>query len=78
MKNTGSEKERIGWLKLHLQTCLDREVEVVMIKGEAVYGKLTGFSVDTRPPFIVIETENSKTLINLFRVERLRVAKSLA
>jgi hypothetical protein len=78
LKNTGSEKERIGWLKLHLQTCIDREVEVVMIKGEVVYGKLTGFSVDTRPPFVIIETENSKYLINLFRIERLRVAKSLA
>jgi hypothetical protein len=69
------EKERANWLKMHLQLCLDREAEVVTVKGEAIYGRLTAFSVDTRPPFIILETEGSKVFINLFRVERLRVAK---
>jgi hypothetical protein len=47
-----------------------------MIKGDAIYGKLTGFSVDTRPPFIVVETETSKIFVNLFRIERFRISKS--
>jgi|YelNatPaOPRAMG01_1025707.scaffolds.fasta_scaffold02042_7 hypothetical protein len=29
------ERERTGWLKLHLQSCLDREVEVVTVKGSS-------------------------------------------
>jgi hypothetical protein len=69
------ERERAGWLKLHLQSCLDREVEVVTVKGEAIYGRLVAFSVDVRPSFIILETENSKIFVNLFRVERLRAAK---
>jgi hypothetical protein len=69
------ERERVNWLKMHLQLCLDREAEVVTVKGEAIYGRLAAFSIDTRPPFIILETEGSKVFINLFRVERLRVAK---
>jgi len=71
---TGSE--RVGWLKLHLQSCLNREVEVVMIRGEPVYGRLTGFSLDSKPPFIMVESNNSKIFINLFRVERIRVSRT--
>lgn len=69
------EKERVNWLKLHLQSCLDREAEAVTVKGEVVYGRLAVFSVDTRPPFLILETEGSKIFVNLFRVERVRVAK---
>jgi len=69
------ERERINWLKLHLQSCLDREAEVVTVKGEVIYGRLAAFSVDTRPPFLILETEGSKIFVNLFRVERVRVAK---
>jgi len=69
------ERERINWLKLHLQSCLDREAEVVTVKGEVIYGRLAAFSVDTRPPFLILETEGSKVFVNMFRVERLRVAK---
>ena len=69
------EKERVNWLKLHLQSCLDREAEVVTVKGEAIYGRLAAFSVDTRPPFLILETEGSKIFVNLFRVERVRLAK---
>ena len=29
------KRERNGWLKLHLQSCLDREVEVVTVKGSS-------------------------------------------
>jgi len=76
LKEGGSERERIGWLRLHLQSCLDREVEVVTVKGEPIYGRLTGFSIDTKPPFIVVESNNSKIFINLFRVERIRVSRT--
>jgi hypothetical protein len=69
------ERERTNWLKLHLQSSLDQQAEVVTVKGEVMYGRLIAFSVDTRPPFIILETEGSKVFINLFRVERLRVAK---
>jgi hypothetical protein len=69
------ERERANWLKMHLQLCLGREAEVVTVKGEAIYGRLAAFSVDVRPPFIILETENSKIFVNLFRVERFRVAK---
>ena len=47
-----------------------------MIRGEPVYGRLTGFSLDSKPPFIMIESNNSKIFINLFRVERIRVSRT--
>jgi len=76
LKEAGAGSERVGWLKLHLQPCLDREIEVVMIRGEPIYGRLAGFSLDSRPPFIVVESNNSKVFINLFRVEKIRVSRT--
>lgn len=77
MKNSDrvEKAERLSWLKLHLQACMGREVEVVMFKGEPIYGKLAGFDLEARPSFIIIETDNSKIFVNLFRVERVRVPR---
>jgi len=69
------EKERVNWLKLHLQSCLDREAEVVTVKGDVIYGRLAAFSVDMRPPFLILEIEGSRMFVNLFRVERVRMAR---
>jgi len=62
-----------AWLKLHLQSCMDREVEVVMFRGEPLYGKLVGFDLTVKPPFIIIDSSSGKLFINLSRVERIRV-----
>ena len=69
------EKERVNWLKLRLRSCLDREAEVVTVKGNVIYGRLAAFSVDTRPPFSILEIEGSKMFVNLFKVERVRMAR---
>lgn len=69
-----SEKSKgRDWVRAQLQTCLEKEVEVVTVKGEPIYGKLVAFSLDTNPNLIVIINNNSKHIINLSRVERIRV-----
>jgi len=65
---------RMDWLKAHFQACLDKPVEVTMIRGDPIYGRLIGFNLDGEVPMIVVETNSCKHFINLRRVERIRVA----
>lgn len=62
------------WLKAHLQACLEKQVEVVLIKGEPIYGVLVGFNVESNPFIIIVQEGNNLHFINLERVERVRVA----
>ncbi|MEM3921785.1 MAG: hypothetical protein QXG25_02745 [Nitrososphaerota archaeon] len=63
-----------AWLKAHLQACLEKQVEVVLIKGEPIYGRLMGFDVESNPMLLIIQEGNNLHFINLERVERIRVA----
>jgi len=62
------------WLRAHLQACLDGQVEVVMAKGEPIYGRLIAFDLESRPPIIIVEAKDGRHFINLERVERMRFA----
>jgi len=64
-----------SWVKMLLHSSLGKEVEVVMMRGEPVYGRLVAFSLDTKPCILVVATNNSKVFINLEKVERIRVAE---
>jgi len=73
----GLEKEvkSRSWIKAQLQSVLEKQVEVVMVRGEPIYGRLVAFSLDTKPAMIVVSSNSNKLFINLERVERIRVAE---
>jgi len=71
----GKKNRRMDWLKAHFQTCLGKPAEVTMIRGDPIYGRLVGFSLEGEVPMIVVETNGCKQFINLRRVEKVRVAE---
>lgn len=71
----GKKNRRMDWLKAHFQTCLSKPAEVTMIRGDPIYGRLVGFSLEGEVPMIVVEANGCKQFINLRRVERIRVAE---
>lgn len=73
VKKGARAKDRT-WLKSYLQTCLEKQIEVILIKGEPIYGKLVGFSVESNPAILIIQEGNNLHFVNLERIERVRVA----
>ncbi|MCF8884824.1 MAG: hypothetical protein QW655_00425 [Nitrososphaerota archaeon] len=64
--------KRITMFRLYLHQSLDKEIEVITARGEPIYGKLIGYSLDSDPPVIIIENIRERYFINLRQVERIR------
>jgi len=64
--------KKITMFRAYLHQSLDKEVEVITARGEPVYGKLVGYSLDSDPPVIIIENMRERYFINLKHVESIR------
>lgn len=63
---------KITMFRAYLHQSLDKEVEVITVRGEPIYGKLIGYSLDSDPPVIIIENMRERYFINLRHVETIR------
>ncbi|MCL7383990.1 MAG: hypothetical protein LZ172_06120 [Thaumarchaeota archaeon] len=64
--------KKITMFRAYLHQSLDKEVEVITARGEPIYGKLVGYSLDSDPPVIIIENMRERYFINLRHVESIR------
>jgi small nuclear ribonucleoprotein (snRNP)-like protein len=64
--------KKITMFRAYLHQSLDKEVEVITARGEPIYGKLVGYSLDSNPPVIIIENMRERYFINLRHVESIR------
>ncbi len=63
---------KITMFRAYLHQSIDKEVEVITVRGEPIYGKLIGYSLDSDPPVIIIENMRERYFINLRHVETIR------
>jgi|GEM_PF-1302460 hypothetical protein len=64
--------KKITMFRAYLHQSLDKEVEVITARGEPIYGKLVGYSLDSDPPVIIVENMRERYFINLRHVESIR------
>lgn len=64
--------KKITMFRAYLHQSLEKEVEVITARGEPIYGRLMGYSLNSDPPVIILENVKERYFLNLRYVERIR------